>query len=209
VSNLVPRYRKRRVNPHRYDGSVASQKWDPKLLSVVFGACALGRGKTDTDVARVLGVHEDTFHRWVRTIPAVREALANGRSNADAQVVDAIFRGAVGYSVTTKRITWVKGVPLTVEQTEHVPGDVKAQALWMGLRGYGNRPSDRQLPPPEGTEVRGPNGVPGAVASDVGQKLLRDFEAILTRAVDAVEEQDRQPAIIDAQVIEDGDAPCE
>jgi hypothetical protein len=206
VSNLVPRYRKRRANPHLYDGSIASQKWDPKLLSVIFGACALGRGKTDTDVARVLGVHEDTFHRWVRTIPAVREALANGRSNADAQVVDAIFRGAVGYSVTTKRITWVKGVPLTVEQTEHVPGDVKAQALWMGLRGYGNRPSDRQLPPPEGTEPA-EKGRPGG--PNVGEKLASMVEAILTRAVEAVEEPDRQPPVIDAEVIEDGDAPCE
>jgi hypothetical protein len=119
--------------------------------ALVRGLCIQGC-RTDDELARALGVEPYTFKVWRKRVPDVADAVFQGSRGAVALVLDGVFRRAMGYSVSVKEISWVKGTPHEVVRTEHVPADPKAAIAILGLYGYG---PDNPLPLPEGAVTQG------------------------------------------------------
>jgi hypothetical protein len=90
-----------------------------------------------------------------------------------------------------KEIQWVRGTATQVTRTEHVPADPRACVAFLGLCGV---TPDRPLPGLIPMVEKNPHGKPQVDGNIVGQQLLAQVEAVLTRAVDASEQEHAPPA---------------
>jgi hypothetical protein len=91
-------------------------------------------GATDAQMADFWGVHENTIGNWKRAQPEFAEAVRNGKMMADANVADALYHRAIGYSHPAVKILQREGHPIEVEYTEHYPPDTQAAFIWLKNR---------------------------------------------------------------------------
>ena len=112
-------------------------------------------GYTDAQLAEVLDVSLTTLAAWKEKHASFREAIEKGQAEFDTECVEsALVRRATGFvrkTVTTKtgRRQGQKYTE-TIEVREEVPGDVRAQELWLCSRNpeRWQRPSGRRRPAP-------------------------------------------------------------
>lgn len=93
-------------------------------------------GATDADLAKVMGTSVETINLWKRTHPEFAEALKNGKDIADLQVMESLYRNAIGYSYKAQKVVLDKetGIPRVVEYKEYLPGQTVAQIFWLKNR---------------------------------------------------------------------------
>ena len=91
-------------------------------------------GATDAQLADAFGVAESTISRWKIEHPEFQEALKKGKAFADAEVADALFKRATGYSHPAVKIFNDQGAPLVVDYVEHYPPDTTACIFWLKNR---------------------------------------------------------------------------
>lgn len=92
-------------------------------------ACRLGA--IDKDLQQLFGVCEKTLHNWRNKHPEFKIATALGKDDANNQVVQALFKRAVG-CVTFKEALDKQGIPVRLEQ-EHPPETVACMS-WLNNR---------------------------------------------------------------------------
>lgn len=80
-------------------------KFKPAYCELAQNFCLLGA--TDADVARFLGIGLRTIQDWKVDHPEFAEAMNHGKDRADAKVVGALYKNAVGGNVTAQ-IFWLK-----------------------------------------------------------------------------------------------------
>lgn len=99
-------------------------------------ACKLCRlGATDREVADFFGVDVATVNRWKLRHPEFRESLKSGKTQADAEVSDRLYKRACGYShVDTKFATFEGTITDQREYTKHYPPDTIACIFWLKNR---------------------------------------------------------------------------
>jgi hypothetical protein len=96
------------------------------------------RGCSDHEIAQTFGVPTALMDKWTKAYPSFREAIDEGRTNADALVVESMFKRATGMTVTdtdthtTKLGT--KKVTRTKSNTRQLPPDVDAGKFWLTNR---------------------------------------------------------------------------
>ena len=90
-------------------------------------------GLTDTEIADQFGISPDTLYEWGRRHPQFSEALKAGKSEADAEVAEALFERARGAKVPGVKIFMPPGSPDPVYApfTEHLPPDTNAAVRWL------------------------------------------------------------------------------
>ncbi len=112
-------------------------------------------GATDRELAEFFGVEVATLNRWKLKQRQFSEALKEGKSRADAEVADRLFKRACGYSHTDTKFATHEGKITDREEYEkHYPPDRLACIFWLKNR----RPdlwSDKV-----GVEHSGPGGGP-------------------------------------------------
>ncbi len=94
-------------------------------------------GATDAQVADFLGIAESTLNNWKHAHPKFMESLKRGKIQADAEVAEALFHRAKGYSHQEDKILSVKdenGEPLIVPTIKHYPPDTAAAFIWLKNR---------------------------------------------------------------------------
>lgn len=93
-------------------------------------------GATDAQVAFLLAVSASTLARWCARYPAMAEARAAGRDDADMRVTYALYRRAVGYEYRETRILLPFGAkePLVIPVTRHKHAESAAAFRWLALR---------------------------------------------------------------------------
>jgi hypothetical protein len=91
-------------------------------------------GATDAQMADFWGVHENTINNWKRAHPEFAHEVRRGKMWADAQVAEALYRRAIGYSHPAVKILQHEGKPVKVEYTEHYPPDTQAAFIWLKNR---------------------------------------------------------------------------
>lgn len=91
-------------------------------------------GLTDVQMADIFGVAESTFNLWKLKHEEFSESLTRGKSLADAQVAESLYKRACGYSHKAVKIFNSDGAPLIVPYTEHYPPDTPAATLWLKNR---------------------------------------------------------------------------
>jgi hypothetical protein len=92
-------------------------------------------GATDKELAEFFAVDVATVNRWKLRHREFRESLNSGKSQADAEVADRLFKRACGYShVDTKFATFEGEITDQREYTKHYPPDTIACIFWLKNR---------------------------------------------------------------------------
>lgn len=107
-------------------------KYDPTFCDQARKLCKLGA--TDIEVADFFGVNVATLYRWKNDHPSFCEALKEGKTEADARVVDSLYHRAVGYSYDSEKVFQFQGAIIRAPVREHVPPDTTACIFWLKNR---------------------------------------------------------------------------
>lgn len=91
-------------------------------------------GADDQELARFFDVPPATLQEWLASVPEFVAAVRAGRTLADAEVADRLWRRAMGYSHGAVRIFSHQGKALEVAYTEHYPPDTTACLFWLKSR---------------------------------------------------------------------------
>lgn len=70
-------------------------KYRPEFAEQAVKLCRLGA--TDVELAEFFGVSESTLNNWKKAHPGFLESLKKGKTLADAEVADKLFKRATGY----------------------------------------------------------------------------------------------------------------
>jgi hypothetical protein len=105
----------------------------PELAEQARKLCLL-LGADDAELARFFEVPPATLQEWLTSIPEFAAAVGSGRTLADADVADRLWRRATGYSHDAVRIFSHQGKALEVAYTEHYPPDTAACLFWLKSR---------------------------------------------------------------------------
>jgi hypothetical protein len=101
---------------------------------LVYKFCLLGA--IDTQLAEFFSVSRQTLDTWKKKHPKFLASMRRGREQADADVADALYHRAIGYSHTAVKIfgsNESRGVE-KVPYIEHYPPDTAAASLWLRNR---------------------------------------------------------------------------
>ena len=105
-------------------------------------------GATDKELADFFNVTEQTINNWKLDRDGFFESLKRGKLLADANVVDSLYKRALGYEHDEDKIFVVDGQPLIVPTIKHYPPDTVAAIFWLK-----NRRSDAWRDKPKDDET--------------------------------------------------------
>lgn len=91
-------------------------------------------GKTNDQVAEIIGVHVRTIENWQRRHPDFLWALRESKQIADDLVEASLFSRAVGYSHPEEKVFQYEGEIVTHETVKHYPPDTGAALSWLKNR---------------------------------------------------------------------------
>jgi hypothetical protein len=93
-------------------------------------------GLTDKDMADFFQVALSTLSLWKVEHPLFSDAIARGRTAADAEVATSLYERAKGYSHEAVKIFMPAGAkkPVYARYTEHYPPDTPAASIWLWNR---------------------------------------------------------------------------
>lgn len=91
-------------------------------------------GLTDAEIASVFEVTTRTFHAWKLEQPKLAQALAEGKTMADANVAAALYERACGYSHKEVVLHQFGGQIIKTTVTKHYAPDTQAATKWLHNR---------------------------------------------------------------------------
>lgn len=92
-------------------------------------------GLFDKQICKNMGVSEATLTNYKRKYPEIKEALRKGKEVVDIEVENAMFKRAIGYTITINEQKVDKdGCVHDLKRDIHIPGDVTAQIFWLKNR---------------------------------------------------------------------------
>lgn len=92
------------------------------------------RGKTDDQVAEIIGVCQKTINNWKHKHPNFLQSLREMKFVADNLVEASLFGRAVGYTHPEEKIFLRDGKVKRVETKKHYPPDTTAAIFWLKNR---------------------------------------------------------------------------
>lgn len=117
----------------RTKGAIPHSSYRAEFAEQARKLCLL-LGADDQELARFFDVPPATLQEWLVSVPEFAAALRAGRTLADADVADRLWRRAMGYSHDAVRIFSHQGKALEVAYTEHYPPDTTACLFWLKSR---------------------------------------------------------------------------
>jgi len=110
----------------------------PSLFSEVAGTkiteLALA-GKTDDQVAEIIGVHVNTIRNWKKNNKQLLWSVNEAKQQADEFVEASLFSRAVGYTHPEERIFCNQNGGITrADTTKHYPPDATSMIFWLKNR---------------------------------------------------------------------------
>ena len=151
--------------PTRYRAEFAEQAYKLCLL-----------GYTDKKLADFFGIAESTLNKWKKDHKEFSERLHAGKDVADAEVVSALYRRALGYSVQTSKPINVSdggGMGSHVEQhpqETHFPADPGAAKMWLTNR------QPEMWRERQSLELTGKDGGPVELTSEERRERIKELE---------------------------------
>lgn len=118
---------------HSIPGPGRGSLYDPSMNEQARKLALLGL--TDEEMARFFGVDEGTLNNWKNEFPAFFQSLNEGKTIADANVADSLYRRATGEVVfIEKRVKDHNGNYEIIRLSQQVPADSGAAKLWLTNR---------------------------------------------------------------------------
>jgi hypothetical protein len=106
--------------------------YKPEYNDQAYKLCLLGA--TDEELADFFGVDERTINDWKLKHEGFFQSLRAGKTEADANVADKLYKVATGYEHEEDVIMQYQGQPVIVPTTKHYAPDTKAASLWLRNR---------------------------------------------------------------------------
>ena len=106
-------------------------------------------GLTNEQIASNIGISRKTLQEWCIKYSDISDTLKKGKDVADIQVENALFKKAIGYTVSlkktfkVKRIEYDEATGKKISEREelvegfdemHIPADTAAQIFWLKNR---------------------------------------------------------------------------
>lgn len=91
-------------------------------------------GATDKELGEFFGVSAQTINAWKKSQPDFLDSITRGKTLADANVAEKLYKRALGYKHQAVKIFNEKGEALIVPYTERFPPDTQAASLWLRNR---------------------------------------------------------------------------
>lgn len=107
-------------------------KYKPEFAHMAY--CMALAGMIDIQMAEALEVSESTFNNWKDRYPEFLESIKKGRSFADAQVAEALFHRAIGFTHAATKVIQTKNGNRNKTTTTYYPPDVTACIYWLKNR---------------------------------------------------------------------------
>jgi hypothetical protein len=124
------------------------------------------RGLSDKDMAQCFGIAPSLFKRWKKLYPSFRDAIDNGRTRADGEVLAALFKRATGkFSIPHTEVIKYKDDYETLQMRKHFPPDTDAIKYWLNNR---KREHWQQR---SAVEQSGPGGKPIEITAGKGELI--------------------------------------
>lgn len=123
---------------------MAKRKYDKTFPTRAEGLAR--QGLINKQIAKHLGISEDTFYDYLKIFPEFSEALKKGKSPVDTEVENALLKRALGYEYEEVMVEYKppKGgrkeddktaKPVSIKKTKkQVIPDVTAQIYWLKNR---------------------------------------------------------------------------
>lgn len=106
---------------------------EPDMLMLLEGWAR--EGLFDKDIAKKMNVSEATLNNYKKKYPKVKEALRKGKELVDIEVENALFKKAIGYTITINEQKLDKnGCIHDLKREVHFPPDTTAQIFWLKNR---------------------------------------------------------------------------
>lgn len=105
--------------------SVLNDKVRQKMLELY------QKGKTERQVAEIIGVSEQTVRNWKMNFPEFLWASREAKQLADELVEASLYSRAVGYSHEEEKVFQFEGDIITHETIKHYPPDTGAAKFWL------------------------------------------------------------------------------
>jgi len=93
-----------------------------------------GEGKTDKQIAEMLGVTPQTILNWKKGDREFFWSLKDAKALADQAVEASLYHRASGYSHPEEKIHVDKGVVTKVDTIKHYPPDAASAIFWLKNR---------------------------------------------------------------------------
>lgn len=141
----APRKKKKRAKSGRTGRKGKYHEWITEQgLGIV--AAWKRNGLTNEQIAKNIGVNQDTLYTWIRRFPEFSEALKIGRDEADMQVENALFKRALGYYIEDIQEEYEGTVRVKrVVKKKWVAPDISAQIFWLKNRASNRWRNDDRL----------------------------------------------------------------
>lgn len=108
-------------------------KWKNSFIEKVYKLALLGA--TDVEMSDIMEVSESTFHEWKKTKEGFLESIKKGKTEADANVSERLYKRAVGYKYVEKKTEAdEKGVTKVTTTEKTLAPDPTAQIFWLKNR---------------------------------------------------------------------------
>ena len=121
---------RRKIKPKSKGGRPS--KFDERFIDEAEKLALLGA--TDANLSDFFKISLATLDNWKKQHPKFLEALKRGKSIADGDVAQSLYRRATGYSHEAVKIFNDQGQPMVVPFTEHYPPDTTAAIFWLKNR---------------------------------------------------------------------------
>lgn len=106
--------------------------YKPSYNRQAYKLCLLGA--TDKDLADFFECAESTINKWKLDFPKFSESIKKGKTLADANVAESLYKRARGYSHPDVHISNYLGVITETKITKHYPPDTAAAFIWLKNR---------------------------------------------------------------------------
>lgn len=92
-------------------------------------------GLTNEQIAHNMGINVGTLYEWNNKYPELSESLKRAKTIADEEVENALYKRALGYTVTLNKQKVTKdGRAVDCIEEMHIPPDTTAQIFWLKNR---------------------------------------------------------------------------
>ena len=88
-------------------------------------------GLSDSQMANILGITEQTLNNWKTEHPMFFESLTQGKENADGKVAKAMYKRALGLTIIEEALTKDGQI---VQLKKELPPDTPAAKHWLANR---------------------------------------------------------------------------
>lgn len=110
----------------------APTKYKEEYNDLAYKFCLLGA--TDEKLATFFDVNVDSIYEWKNVYPEFSESIKKGKDIADAEIANALYHRAKGYSHPDVDIKMYEGQIIQTDLTKHYPPDTAAAIIWLKNR---------------------------------------------------------------------------